>query len=129
MRAYAARIDEQVKVDPSEPAVVASRFLEAFSAADFERMRALLAEDVVAYVTNAEGGVDKVEGMRRSAAGGSAGPRRTRDRRNAPFHKRSTHPAGVSGLATPGPRPQREPSGEPQATPAFRATAEVWVCR
>jgi ketosteroid isomerase-like protein len=63
MRAYAARIDEQVKVDPSEPAVVASRFLEAFSAADFERMRALLAEDVVAYVTNAEGGMDKVEGQ------------------------------------------------------------------
>jgi ketosteroid isomerase-like protein len=51
-----------VKVDRSEPAVVASRFLEAFSAADFERMRALLAEDVVAHITNAEGGVDKVEG-------------------------------------------------------------------
>jgi ketosteroid isomerase-like protein len=62
MRAYAAPIDEQVKVDPSEPAVVASRFLEAFSAADFEHMRALLAEDAVAYVTNAEGGVDKVDG-------------------------------------------------------------------
>jgi ketosteroid isomerase-like protein len=49
-------------VDAGEPAVVASRFLEAFSAADVERMRALLAEDLVAYVTNAEGGVDKVEG-------------------------------------------------------------------
>jgi len=49
-------------VDPSDPAVVASRFLEAFSAADFERMRALLAEDLVAYITNAEGGVDKIEG-------------------------------------------------------------------
>ena len=49
-------------MDPTEPAVVARRFLEAFSAADFERMRALLAEDVVAYITNAEGGVDKVEG-------------------------------------------------------------------
>jgi hypothetical protein len=33
------------EVEPSEPADVASRFLEAFSAADFERMRALLAED------------------------------------------------------------------------------------
>jgi ketosteroid isomerase-like protein len=51
-----------VDVDPTEPAVVARRFLEAFSAADFERMRALLAEDVVAYITNADGGVDKVEG-------------------------------------------------------------------
>jgi ketosteroid isomerase-like protein len=42
-----------VNVEPSEPADVASRFLEAFSAADFERMRALLAENVVAYVTDA----------------------------------------------------------------------------
>lgn len=49
-------------LDPSEPAIVASRFLEAFSAADFDRMRALLAEDLVAYITNAQGGMDKVEG-------------------------------------------------------------------
>jgi ketosteroid isomerase-like protein len=45
-----------------EPAAVSRRFLEAFSAADLEGMRALLAEDVVAYVTNAEGGMDEVEG-------------------------------------------------------------------
>jgi ketosteroid isomerase-like protein len=45
-----------------EPAAVARRFLEAFSAADLDGMRALLAEDVVAYVTNAEGGVDEVQG-------------------------------------------------------------------
>jgi ketosteroid isomerase-like protein len=45
-----------------EPAAVASRLLEAFSAADIDGMRALLAEDVVAYVTNAEGGVDEVQG-------------------------------------------------------------------
>ena len=49
-------------MESSEPAEVARRFLEAFSAADLERMRALLAESLVAYVTNAEGGMDKVEG-------------------------------------------------------------------
>ena len=52
----------EVMVEPSEPAVVASRFLDAFSDADFERMRALLADDLVAYVTNADGGVDEVDG-------------------------------------------------------------------
>jgi ketosteroid isomerase-like protein len=62
VRVYLAGIDEEMTVDPAEPAVVASRFLEAFSAADFQRMRALLAEDAVAYIANAEGGVDKVEG-------------------------------------------------------------------
>jgi ketosteroid isomerase-like protein len=45
-----------------EPAAVTRRLLEAFSAADLEGMRALLAEDVVAYVTNAEGAMDEVEG-------------------------------------------------------------------
>jgi ketosteroid isomerase-like protein len=49
-------------MDWSEPAVVASRFLEAFSAADFERMRALLSEDLVAYITNRDGGMDKLVG-------------------------------------------------------------------
>jgi len=46
----------------SEPAAVAGCFLAAFSAADFDAMRAMLAEDLVAYVTNAEGGMDRVEG-------------------------------------------------------------------
>ena len=49
-------------MEPSQPAAVARRFLAAFSAADFEGMRAMLAEDLVAYVTNAEGGMDRVEG-------------------------------------------------------------------
>ena len=49
-------------MESSEPTAIASRFLAAFSAADFEGMRAMLAEDVVAYITNAEGEVDKVEG-------------------------------------------------------------------
>jgi ketosteroid isomerase-like protein len=46
----------------SEPAALAARFLDAFSAADLDGMRATLAEDLVAYVTNAEGGMDRVEG-------------------------------------------------------------------
>ena len=46
----------------SEPTAVASRFLAAFSAADLDAMRAMLAEDLVAYITNAEGGMDRVEG-------------------------------------------------------------------
>jgi ketosteroid isomerase-like protein len=49
-------------MESGEPAAVASRFLEAFSAADFEAMRALLGEDLVAYITNADGGMDEVEG-------------------------------------------------------------------
>ena len=44
-----------------ETAAVAERLLDAFSVADLEAMRALLAEDLVAYVTNAEGGMDRVE--------------------------------------------------------------------
>jgi ketosteroid isomerase-like protein len=49
-------------VESSKPTAVANRFLAAFSAADFDAMRATLAEHLVAYVTNAEGGMDRVEG-------------------------------------------------------------------
>ena len=49
-------------MESTEPATVARQFLRAFSAADFEGMRALLADDVVAYITNAEGGIDEIEG-------------------------------------------------------------------
>jgi ketosteroid isomerase-like protein len=49
-------------MESTEPAAVARRFLAAFSDADFERMRAMLAEDAVAYITNAEGGTDRVDG-------------------------------------------------------------------
>jgi len=38
------------------------RFLAAFSSADTESMRALLAPDLVAWVTNADGAMDRVEG-------------------------------------------------------------------
>jgi ketosteroid isomerase-like protein len=41
---------------------VAAGFLAAFSAADFDGMRSRMAEDMVAWVTNAEGGMDRVEG-------------------------------------------------------------------
>lgn len=44
------------------PATVAAEFIAAFSAADFDGMRALMAEDLVAWVTDAEGGMDRVEG-------------------------------------------------------------------
>jgi len=46
----------------SDPGAVAERFLAAFSDADFDAMRAMLAEDAVAYITNADGGMDRVEG-------------------------------------------------------------------
>ena len=36
--------------------------IEAFDAGDTDRMGALLADDVVAYVTNAEGSADRVDG-------------------------------------------------------------------
>lgn len=41
---------------------VVAGFLAAFSAADFDGMRSRMAEDMVAWVTNAEGGMDRVEG-------------------------------------------------------------------
>ena len=38
------------------------RFLEAYGAGDLDTVRAGLAEDLVAYVTNAQGGADAVGG-------------------------------------------------------------------
>lgn len=49
-------------MDSDEPTAVASHFVQAFSAADFDRMREMLDEDLRAVITNAEGGVDEVEG-------------------------------------------------------------------
>ena len=43
-------------------AVLARGLLTAFSSADLDAMRALLAEDMVSYVTNREGGVDRLVG-------------------------------------------------------------------
>ena len=45
-----------------DPASVVRGLIEAFSAQREEDMRAALAEDMTAYVTNAEGGVDRVHG-------------------------------------------------------------------
>lgn len=45
----------------SDPAIV-ERFLAAFAAADMRSMRDLLAPDLVAWVTNADGEMDRVEG-------------------------------------------------------------------
>lgn len=45
----------------SDPAIV-ERFLTAFAAADIDAMRELLAPDLVAWVTNAEGEMDRIEG-------------------------------------------------------------------
>lgn len=47
---------------PTESSTAATRFIEAFSAADFEAMRSLLAPDLIAWVTNAAGEMDKAEG-------------------------------------------------------------------
>ena len=41
---------------------IADHVLKAFSAADLEAMRSMLAEDLVAFITNAEGGLDRIEG-------------------------------------------------------------------
>jgi len=45
-----------------EITAVATRFLGAFSDADFETMRSLLAPDLSAWVTNASGGADRLDG-------------------------------------------------------------------
>lgn len=42
--------------------VLVKQPLDAFSGADLEGMRSLLADDLVAYVTNADGGMDRVDG-------------------------------------------------------------------
>ncbi|MCE5288249.1 MAG: nuclear transport factor 2 family protein [Nocardiaceae bacterium] len=41
---------------------VATAFLQAFGRGDVEAMRNLLADDVVAYITNRAGGADRVDG-------------------------------------------------------------------
>jgi ketosteroid isomerase-like protein len=46
-----------------DPAVVFREMIEAFDAGDTARMRGFLADDIVAYVTNADGGADRVEGV------------------------------------------------------------------
>lgn len=54
------------------PVDVATNLLEAFNAGDLDRMRELLAPDLIAWVTNADGQADRVTGreeyLRRIAA-------------------------------------------------------------
>jgi ketosteroid isomerase-like protein len=44
------------------PSRLARRFFEAYGNGDLGAVRSVLADDLVAYVTNADGGVDLVEG-------------------------------------------------------------------
>ena len=56
---------------PKNAESVARELIEAFCAADTQRMRSLLAGDLRAYITNRDGGVDQVgaeEYLRRVAA-------------------------------------------------------------
>jgi ketosteroid isomerase-like protein len=46
----------------SNPASVFRQLIDAYGAGDLGAMRRLLADDLVAYVTNSEGGADRVEG-------------------------------------------------------------------
>jgi ketosteroid isomerase-like protein len=47
---------------PADPAAVGTRFIDAFSAADFAAMRSLLADGLIAWVTNADGSMERAEG-------------------------------------------------------------------
>jgi ketosteroid isomerase-like protein len=46
----------------SSPDAVARELIDAFNAGDLRRMRSCVADDLVAYITNREGGVDEVRG-------------------------------------------------------------------
>ena len=46
----------------SDPAEVSRTFFQAYADGDLEKAASLLAEDVIAYVTNADAGVDAVTG-------------------------------------------------------------------
>ena len=45
---------------PGDAESIARELIEAFCAADTQRMRSLLADDLRAYITNREGGVDEI---------------------------------------------------------------------
>jgi ketosteroid isomerase-like protein len=46
----------------SDPASVFRQLIDTYGRGDLDAMRTLLADDLVAYVTNGEGGVDRVDG-------------------------------------------------------------------
>jgi ketosteroid isomerase-like protein len=55
-------------VSPVDLERLARTFFGAYGEGDLETVRSLLAEDAAVYVTNAEGGVDRVEGRDRAMA-------------------------------------------------------------
>ena len=46
----------------NNPASVFRELIDAYGRGDLDAMRALLADDLVAYITNADGGADRVDG-------------------------------------------------------------------
>jgi ketosteroid isomerase-like protein len=46
----------------SDPASVFRQLIDAYGRGDLAAMRALLADDLVAHITNADGGADRVDG-------------------------------------------------------------------
>lgn len=62
-------VDELGGVQSLKEDAVVERFLAAFSAVNLEAMRALLAPELVAWVTNSGGGMDRVEGRDMYLAG------------------------------------------------------------
>jgi ketosteroid isomerase-like protein len=53
---------ERPVTDSRAPVAIAQALLDAFSAADIDRMRQLLGDDLVAYITTASGDSIRVEG-------------------------------------------------------------------
>ena len=77
----------------SDPAEVSRTFFQAYADGARERAASLLAENVLAYVTNAEGGVDEVAGREaymarvpdlQEAGGAPRSPRSWASTRSAP---------------------------------------------
>ena len=46
----------------SDPAQIARDLFSAYGTGDLDKVRSLLADDVVSHITNADGGADRVEG-------------------------------------------------------------------
>jgi ketosteroid isomerase-like protein len=57
---------------------IATDLVEAFNAGDLDRMRALLAQDLVAWVTNADGDADRITGRGEVPSQAHAVPRNYR---------------------------------------------------
>lgn len=62
MRFLALTLSGEVVNMADDATKIATAFLAAFGRGDVETMRNLLADDVVAYITNRAGGADRVDG-------------------------------------------------------------------